>query len=202
MSPKILPLPEPRHDGGVSLVAALRQRCSIREFGDAALTLGELSQLLWAAQGITHGDGFKTAPSAGALYPLELYVAAGRVQDFENGVYKYRSREHRLIRIVQEDIRQALAAAALEQSCVSEGAAVLAFSAVVERTTRRYGQRGIRYVHMEAGHAAQNVLLQATALGLGAVVMGAFDDARVQQVMAMAEGEYALYLMPVGRAAR
>jgi SagB-type dehydrogenase family enzyme len=101
--------------------------------------------------------------------------------------------------IKQEDIRPALAAAALEQSCISESAAVLVFSAVVERTTRKYGQRGIRYVHMEAGHAAQNVFLQATALGIGAVVVGAFDDAQIQRIMAMAEGEHALYLMPIGR---
>jgi SagB-type dehydrogenase family enzyme len=177
----------------------LRQRCSRREFGDAALTLGELAQLLWAAQGITHGDGFRTAPSAGALYPLEVYVVAGRIQDLDSGVYKYHPRAHQLTGIKQEDIRPALAAAALEQSCISEGAAVLVFSAVVERTTRKYGQRGIRYVHMEAGHAAQNVFLQATALGIAAVVVGAFDDAQIQQIMAMAEGEHALYLMPIGR---
>lgn len=199
MSSKTIHLPEPRHDSGVSLETALRQRSSIRDFSDAALPLGELSQLLWAAQGVTHGDGFRTAPSAGALYPLEVYVVAGRVQDFEKGVYKYQPRAHQLTRIIQEDIRPALAAAALEQSCVNEGAALLVFSAVMERTTRKYGQRGVRYVHMEAGHAAQNVFLQAAALGIGAVVVGAFDDARVQRLMAMPEGEHALYLMPIGK---
>jgi SagB-type dehydrogenase family enzyme len=199
MSSETIHLPVPRHDSGVSLEASLRQRSSIRDFSDAALTLGELSQLLWAAQGLTHGDGFRTAPSAGALYPLEVYVVAGRIQDFENGVYKYRHRTHQLTRIIQEDLRPALAAAALEQSCVKEGAALLVFSAVTERTTRKYGQRGIRYVHMEAGHAAQNVFLQAAALGIGAVVVGAFDDAQVHRLMTMPVGEHVLYLMPVGR---
>ena len=199
MSSKTIHLSEPRHDSGVALEAVLRQRRSIREFSDTALTLGELSQLVWAAQGITHGDGFRTAPSAGALYPLEVYVVAGRVQDLACGVYKYRPREHQLTRIKEEDLRPALATAALEQSCVNDGAALLVFCAVPERTTRKYGQRGIRYVDMEAGHAAQNVFLQATALGIGAVVVGAFDDAQVQQIMGTAEGEHALYMMPVGR---
>ncbi len=198
-SAKVIHLPEPRHDSGIALEAALRQRRSIRGFSDTALTLVELAQLLWAAQGVTHGDGFRTAPSAGALYPLEVYVAAGRIQDLDGAVYKYHAHAHQLTRVIQEDLRPALAAAALEQSCINHGAAVLMFSAVVERTTGKYGQRGIRYVHMEAGHAAQNVFLQATALGIGAVVVGAFDDARVQRLVAMAEGEHALYLMPVGR---
>lgn len=199
MSSETICLPEPRHDSGISLEAALRQRSSIRDFSDAALTLGELSQLLWAAQGITHGDGFRTAPSAGASYPLELYVVAGKIRDFETGAYKYHHHAHRLTRIVQDDLRPALAAAALEQSCAKEGAALLVFSGVMERTMRKYGQRGARYVHMEAGHAAQNVLLQAAALGVGAVVLGTFDDARVHQVLAMPQGEHALYLLPVGR---
>ena len=199
MSSKTFHLPEPRHDGSVSLEAVLRQRSSVRDFSNAALTSSELSQLLWAAQGVTHGDGFRTAPSAGALYPLEIYVVAGRIQDVENGVYQYQPRTHQLTRIKHEDIRPALAAAALEQSCVNEGAALLVFSAVMERTTRKYGQRGIRYVHMEAGHAAQNVFLQAAALGIGAVVVGAFDDARVHRLMAMAEEERVLYLMPLGK---
>lgn len=199
MSPKTIHLPGPRHDGGVSVAAALRQRCSIRDFSDAALTLGELAQLLWAAQGVTHGDGLRTAPSAGALYPLEVYVVAGRIQGLNGGVYKYRPRAHHLTGIKQEDLRPALAAAALGQSSVNDCAALMVFSAVVERTTGKYGRRGIRYVHMEAGHAAQNVFLQATALGIGAVVVGAFDEARVQRLMAMPEGEDALYLMPIGR---
>ena len=135
MSSKTFHLPEPRHDGSVSLEAVLRQRSSVRDFSNAALTSSELSQLLWAAQGVTHGDGFRTAPSAGALYPLEIYVVAGRIQDVENGVYQYQPRTHQLTRIKHEDIRPALAAAALEQSCVNEGAALLVFSAVMERTT-------------------------------------------------------------------
>lgn len=188
-----------RDDGGVSLEEALRRRCSIRDFSDMALTLGEVSQLLWAAQGVTHGDGLRTAPSAGALFPLEVYVAAGRVRGIDGGVYKYRPAAQQLTGINPEDMRPALAAAALDQPCVSGCAALLVFSAVTERTTRKYGERGTRYVHMEAGHAAQNAFLQATALGIGAVMVGAFDDERVRRLMAMAEGEHPLYLMPFGR---
>jgi SagB-type dehydrogenase family enzyme len=179
----------------------MRHCCSTRVFSAAALTLGELGQLLWAAQGVTHGDGLRTAPSAGALYPLEVYVVAGRISDLDDGVYKYQPGAHHLTVIKQQDLRPALAGAALEQSSVSECAALLVFAAVTARTTRKYGRRGSRYVHMEAGHAAQNVFLQATALGLGAVVVGAFDDARVRGVMALPVGEEALYLMPVGRPA-
>ena len=202
MSPRSIDLPAARRDGGVSLEAALHHRCSTRDFNAAALTLGELGQLLWAAQGVTHGDGLRTAPSAGALYPLEMYVVAGRIRDLDDGVYKYRPGAHHLTVIKQQDLRPALAAAALEQFSVSECAALLVFAAVLARTTRKYGRRGSRYVHMEVGHAAQNVFLQATALGLGAVVVGAFDDARVRGIMALPEGEEALYLMPVGRPAQ
>ncbi len=144
----------------------------------------------------------RTAPSAGALYPLEVYVVVGRVQDLEGGVYKYRPRAHQLTRINEEDLRPALAAAALEQTWMNESAALLVFSAVSERTTRKYGHRGIRYVHMEAGHAAQNVFLQASALNIAAAVVGAFEDARVHRIMMMGAGEQVLYLMPVGRPAR
>ena len=202
MSPRTIDLPEARRDGDVSLEAALHHRRSIRDFSGAALTLGEVGQLLWAAQGVTHGDGLRTAPSAGALYPLEVYVIAGRIRDLDDGVYKYQPDAHHLTVINQQDLRPALAAAALEQSSVSECAALLVFAAVTARTTGKYGRRGSRYVHMEAGHAAQNAFLQATVLGLGAVMVGAFDEARVKGIMALPEGEEVLYLMPAGRPAQ
>lgn len=192
-------LPAPRQDSGFSLERALHERRSVREFGKTALTQQEVSQLLWAAQGITSRDGLRTAPSAGALYPLELYLAAGNVQNLDPGIYKYVSAGHKLKKIMAGDQRRELAAAALGQDCVANAAAVLVFTAVERRTTRKYGSRGVRYMHIEVGHAAQNVFLQATALGLGAVVVGAFDDDRLRETLKLPEGEAPLYLMPLGR---
>lgn len=192
-------LPEPQYDSNVSLEESLLQRRSIRSYTDEPLMLQELSQLLWAAQGITEAGGFRTAPSAGALYPLELYVVVGDVQDLTPGVYRYQPDGHQLTKIMDGDRRGELASAALGQGCVKEGAAAFVFAAVYERTTGKYGERGIRYVHMEVGHAAQNLCLQATALGLGAVTVGAFSDEQVTRVLNLPEGEQPLYIIPVGR---
>jgi SagB-type dehydrogenase family enzyme len=193
-------LPEPRFEGGPPLERALRERRSVRGFQSAPLTLDEISQLLWAAQGITDGDGGRTAPSAGALYPLEIYVIVGNVTSLNPGVYKYRPRAHELVKRREEDWRSALADAALNQSCVGSGAAVLVFTAVYERVTGTYGRRGVRYTDMEAGHAAQNVHLQAVALGLGAVAVGAFEDNAVRSILRAEKNERPLYIIPVGRA--
>lgn len=192
-------LPAPRRSGAVSLEETLQKRRSIRQYKDEPVTLAEIGQLLWAAQGITNEAGGRTAPSAGALYPLEVYVAAGRVTDLAPGIYKYRTREHKLVRIRSGDLRAELAAAALGQQQIARGPATFVFSGVYARTAGRYKERTLRYVHMEAGHAAQNLCLQAVALGLGAVVMGAFDDGRVQRVAGMPGEEAALYLVTVGR---
>lgn len=194
-------LPPPRARGEVALERALRLRRSVRDYAATALTLAEAAQLLWAAQGVTAGDGRRTAPSAGALYPLELYLVAGRVQGLEAGVYRYLSQGHRRTRLVAEDVRAELAAAALGQGCVATAPAVLVFAAVERRTTRKYGDRGHQYVRLEAGHAAQNAFLQAAALGLGAVMVGAFDDAAVRRLLRLPEEETPLYLMPIGRPA-
>jgi SagB-type dehydrogenase family enzyme len=191
-------LPAPRLSGALSVEQALRTRRSVRAFADAPLTLLEVGQLLWAAQGITQA-GNRTAPSAGALYPLELYVAAGRVEGLTAGVYRYLAAGHRLQRVLTRDVRVELSQAALGQDCVRDAPAVLVFAAVERRTTRKYGARGVRYVHMEVGHAAQNAFLQVTALGLAAVVIGAFDDTAVQESLALPPQESALYLLPVGR---
>jgi SagB-type dehydrogenase family enzyme len=198
-SAEIIPLPPPRRDGEITVERALQQRRSRREFRKAPLNIPDLSQLLWSAQGITHEQGLRTAPSAGALYPLEVYVVVGTVENLPAGVYQYRPHTHQLKRISKEDKRSELASAALDQEYVENNAVVLVFSAVENRTTDKYGRRGIRYIHMEAGHAAQNVFLQAVSLGLGTVAVGAFDDDRVQQIMQMPEGEIPLYLMPIGK---
>lgn len=192
-------LPAPRADGGDALGRAFGARRSAREFGPGALTLQEVSRLLWAGQGASGGDGLRTAPSAGALYPLELHLALGRVDGLEPGVYRYLPDRHRLAHTREGDVRRALAAAAWDQTWIADAAAVLVIAAVEQRTTRKYGGRGVRYVHFEAGHAAQNVALEAAALGLGTVTVGAFDDDRVGELLVLPEGEAPLYIMPLGR---
>ena len=192
-------LSEPRYVSNTSVEEALSRRRSIRSYEDGPLTLRDLSQLLWAAQGVTDPRGFRTAPSAGALYPLEVYVAAGNVTNLPNGIYKYKPYEHQLVRIAEGDKRIELSRAALGQSSIREGAAVIVFSAVYERTTVKYGKRGIRYVHIEVGHAAQNVYLQAVSSNLGTVIVGAFYDDEVKKIMGMRENEEPLCLMPAGK---
>ena len=192
-------LPAPRFEGGISIEEAMHQRRSIREFTPQGVDLNEISQLLWAAQGITHGDGLRTAPSAGALYPLEIYLVAGKVRGLETGVYHYRPDDHALEETLEGDVRKALARAALGQNWIRDAPAVLVFTAIYSRTTKKYGKRGKRYVRIEVGHAGQNVFLQATAMGLGTVVVGAFTDSSVSQVLQLEDGEQPLSLMPVGR---
>jgi SagB-type dehydrogenase family enzyme len=198
-SAEIITLPPPRVDGEVSVERALQQRRSRREFNKALLSIQDISQLLWSAQGITDEQGLRTAPSAGALYPLEVYLVVGTVENISPGVYRYRPHAHQLKRVSKGDKRSDLASAALDQEYVENGAVVLVFSGVENRTTGKYGRRGIRYIHMEAGHAAQNVFLQAESLGLGMVPVGAFDDKKVQRIMQMPEGEHPLYLIPIGK---
>lgn len=192
-------LPAPRHSSRISVEMALQQRRSFREYLDLPVTLADVSQLLWAAQGITSKNGYRTAPSAGALYPLEVYLVAGHVTGLPVGVYKYRPRTHTLVTIAAGDLRSDLASAALGQHPVKDGAIVLVLAAVYEHTTAKYGRRGGQYVHMEVGHVAQNVYLQTISLALGTVFIGAFHDDRVKDLLQMPDAEYPLGLMPVGR---
>jgi SagB-type dehydrogenase family enzyme len=195
----VIQLPEPNRDGKTSLESILARRRSIREFNPRPLTLAEVSQLLWAAQGITGLEGRRTAPSAGALYPLEVFLVAGKEGAVPAGVYRYRPQEHRLVGVVAGDQRVQLAAAALEQEWMSDAPVTIAIAAVYERTARKYRQRAESYVPMEVGHAAQNIHLQAEALDLGTVVVGAFDEAGVKRVLNLAANEDPLCLMPVGK---
>lgn len=197
----IFRLPGPMRSGGPSLEEALWGRRSIRDYSKEPLTLQELSQLLWAAQGITDPRGLRTAPSAGATYPLEVYAVVGAVEGLGAGVYKYRPEDHSLLMVGEGDRRAELAEAALGQGWVRGAAIGIVIAADYGRTTSRYGERGVRYVHMEAGHAAQNLLLQAAALGLGAVPVGAFDDDGVAAVIGAPPNERPLYVIPVGRRA-
>ncbi len=196
---RLVVLPSPRASGLMSLEEALYRRRSVREFAAAPLTLTQLGQLLWAAQGITQpAGGLRTAPSAGALYPLEVYAAVSRVAGLPPGVYRYIPESHGLELVTEEPVSRRLCDAALSQPAIGAAPLTLALTAVFSRTTAKYGERGRRYVVLEAGHAAENVCLQAVALGLGAVPTGAFDDHAVGLVLELGFGEEPLYLLPVG----
>lgn len=187
-------LPQPSGGGGDSLESVLSMRRSHREFSAESLTELEISQLLWAAQGVTADWGGRTAPSAGALYPLELYVLT------RDAYSHYRPQGHRLELLARSDLRGELAAAALHQPAVRTAPFALVITAVYERTVRKYGSRGRRYVQLEAGHTAQNVLLQAVALGLAAVPIGAFDDQHVAEALRLPGDHAPLSIVAVGHA--
>jgi len=191
-------LTAPRGTSEVSIEQALLTRRSLRSFAPTPLTLAEVSQLLWAAQGITDERGRRTAPSAGALYPLELYLVAGNVTGLPSGVYRYRPAEHKLVPVAAGD-RRAEVAAACRQGWVAEAPASVAFTAVYARTAKKYGDRSARYVPIEVGAAAENLALQAVALGLGTTVVGAYDDARLAAALGSAAEEQPLAVLPVGR---
>ncbi len=186
-------LSEPRTEGPLSLEETLAKRRSVREFTGDPLTWEQISQLLWAAQGITDKNGWgRTAPSAGALFPLEVYVITS------DGAFRYLPDKHEAEKLTDEDLRLKLSIAALAQESVRDAGADIVIAAVYERTALKYGRRAERYVEMEAGHACQNILLQAVALGLGAVPVGAFHDDRVQEILNLPEDHKPLYIVPVG----
>jgi SagB-type dehydrogenase family enzyme len=190
----------PRPDlGGLPLAAALAARRSVRDYADAPITLDQASQLLWAAQGITDRGGYRTAPSAGATFPLEVHLVAGNVESLAPGLYRYEPHGHRLHPVAEGDRRAEIGVIANDQGWIADGACVLVLAAVLGRTEGRYGRRALRYVRLEAGHAAQNVLLQAVALGLGAAVVGAFDDAGLGDALALGPDEAAEYMIAIGR---
>lgn len=197
---KKIKLPKPRYKSTISVEEAILNRRSIRSYSDESLKLEEISQLLWSAQGITDDRrNLRAAPSAGALYPLETYIVVGNVSSLEKGIYRYDPLNHEIIKFKEGDCRSELSLAALGQSCVRSGAVSIVFAAVYGRITGKYGERGIGYTYMEAGHAAQNVYLQAETLELGTVVVGAFIDDKVKDVIGMKEEETPLYILPVGK---
>jgi len=185
-------LPLPREQGSLSLEQAIARRRSVRSFTDQGLSDAELSQLLWAAQGMTDPRGFRAAPSAGALYPLELYVISTA------GFYHYQTQGHQLELLTEDDLRLAVWKVGLEQNALRDAPVVFLIAAVFQRTAAKYGARAERYVYLEAGHAAQNLLLQAAALGLGAVPIGAFYDDELQVSLSLPADHKPLYLIPVG----
>jgi SagB-type dehydrogenase family enzyme len=200
-------LPSPKTADSVSVEEALTKRRSYRHFQKRELSAEQLSQILWAAYGITKPvpdrpllrGGLRTAPSAGALYPFEMYVVVGNVTGIEPGLYKYLSQEHKLVRAIDKDIREALSAAALGQMMVRDAPVTVVYCAVFSRMTQKYGERGReRYVCMDLGHSAQNIYLQAEALHLGTCGVGAFKDSSVSALLQLPTEEEPLYLMPVG----
>jgi SagB-type dehydrogenase family enzyme len=195
--PKVIDLPEPTLKGTVTVEETLARRRSVRSFTAEPLTIQELGQLAWAAQGITFPSrGFRTAPSAGALYPIELYVVTA------DGLYHYVPQEHKLRVLNESDLRGDLARAAGGQSSVRAAAADFVVTAVHERTTRKYTDRGNRYVHFEVGHVGQNIHLQAVALGLGSVPIGGFREERVKSALSLPPDHEPLYIIPVGHPVR
>lgn len=193
-----LALPAPRIDGTVSLERTLQDRRSVRAFAARPLDLTTVGQLLWAAQGLTHPQGLRTAPSAGATFPLELYLVAGEVDGLTAGLYHYRPDGHELVPVAAGDIRGELAAAALGQSWLESAPVSVVVVAVPERTAQRYGQRATRYVAMEVGAVVQNIQLQGAALDLGSTFIGAFTDATVGRLLGLGRGEEPLAIVPIG----
>ena len=196
-------LPSPSQQGSISLEEAIARRRSIRQFTSQPISQSQLSQILWAAQGTSDTPWTRTVPSAGATYPLEIFVVCGTncIEQIGEGIYHYNVDSHSLTLHYRGDVRLELARAALEQEFIYEAPVDIVICAIYERTLRRYGTRGERYVHIEVGHAGQNVYLQATALGLATVAIGAFYDEPVREALRLDKQYRPLYIMPVGRPA-
>lgn len=203
----MIKLPAPKLKSSVSVEETMLNRRSIRDFKPDPLSLDQVSQVLWAAYGITKEmstpsflrGGLRTAPSAGALYPLEIYVVVGNVKGLEKGIYKYLPEGHFLMKTYDQDVRKELAEAALNQEFIQQAPISLFYSAVFSRTTKKYKSRGReRYVCMDLGHSAENVCLQVVAMGLGTCAVGAFEDRMVSNVMMIPDEEEPLYIMPIG----
>ncbi|MBS3767858.1 MAG: SagB/ThcOx family dehydrogenase [Candidatus Cloacimonetes bacterium] len=201
-------LSEPSYDSKTSVEEALKNRRSVREYKDTELKLKQMSQILWSAYGITKPmpnapeflrGGFKTAPSAGALYPLEIYLITDNVDGLMAGIYKYIPQGHKLILVKQGEYKTQLVQAAYGQDWIKQAPAILVYTAVYDRTTDKYGERGRnRYVGIDLGHSGQNVYLQCESLGLATCAVGAFDDEMVQNIVDAHKDETALYIMPLG----
>ena len=195
----MIKLPEPRYESNVSIEETLVKRRSVRDYTREPLTLTEVSQLLWAAQGTTSDGIYRAAPSAGALYPLEVYMIAGNIEGLDAGAYRYKPKGHELVMFLEGDMRSRLTDAALGQGPVRNAAIDIVLTSVYDRITRKYGDRGVRYALIEIGHVGQNICLQATAMDLGSVCIGAFYDDQVRALLKLPEEEAPLYIIPVGR---
>ena len=201
MPENIISLPECTHPG-MSLEEALRLRRSVRHFSATPLTTAQVGQLLFAAQGqVEDADGrpLRTAPSAGGTYPMELIVAVRDVAGLDAGLYRYLPEVHGLRLCAAGDVSTELMHACLSQPWVARAQAVVIVTGSPERIRPRYGDRSAQYIFLEAGHLAQNLLLQATALGLGAVPVGSFTEERLQALLHLDRAwETIVYVIPVG----
>ena len=194
-------LKQPVLDGSISLEKAIKQRRTIRSFGYQPITFQQLSQILWAAQGITGVSDFgRAAPSAGALYPLDVYTVVGKnsIETLDSGVYHYNPRGHSIRKVADEDRRKDIAIASLRQMWMGEAPVLIVLTAEYHRINIKYGNRGIRYAHMEVGHVGQNIFLQCQALGLSAGIVGAFHDREVAKILRANKDHEPLIIIPVG----
>ncbi len=196
---KVIALPKPSLKGEVSLEEVIFMRRSTRVFSSRTITKSQLSQLLWASQGITRGY-YRTVPSAGATYPLEIYVLLGEagVESLAEGVYRYVPEKHFIIHHLPGDLRKRLCSACLGQDFIRRAPLSFVVCSDYSRTTATYGERGVRYVQMEVGHLGQNLALQGEALGLSSVMVGAFRDEDVSRVLNSPVELKPLYVIPVG----
>lgn len=193
-------LPEPKLKGDISVEAALSKRRSVREYSNKPLSLGDVSQLLWAAQGITDpSSGGRTAPSAGATYPMEIYMSVRSAENLKSGIYWYNVKDHSIVLYKEGDFSKQLEEACLGQSIIGNSSINIILTAVFQRTAKRYGDRGEQYVYVEAGHIGQNIYLQAESLNLGTVMSGAFTDKMVKEVLSLPKAHVPLAVMPVGK---
>ena len=200
---EVMKLPEPKLVGDASLEKAIYHRRTMRSFDGKALTLKQCSQIFWAAQGITEPGGFKrAAPSAGALYPMDVYGVIGNncIEKLHAGVYHYTPAGHTLSLVQEGDKRKDVAEASLWQMWMAHAPLTLVITAEYSRIMVKYGQRGIRYAMIEAGHIGQNIFLQAAALGIAAGIVGAFEDQEIIRVLGIGKTHEPLLIMPVGYA--
>ena len=196
----IIQLSSPMYESSTSVEEALLNRRSVRDYKTESLSLSEVSQILWSAQGIADtAEGLRTAPSAGALYPLEIYLVAANVKDLNPGIYKYSPQDHTLQKISEGDKRDEISNASLKQESITSASAIVVITAIYERTSVKYGKRTERYVNMEVGHVGQNIYLQAVSLGLGTVMIGAFTDEALKKVINLPDYEHPLALYPLGK---
>lgn len=201
MKQTIIKLPPPQLKGKISLEEAIAKRRSVRKYCSESLTLSQLSQILWSAQGITGAGRLRAAPSAGATYPLEIFAFVGKqaIEGLQAGIYHYDVDSHSLVLHQPGDLRRGLAGVALDQGFIANAPVDIIICALYSRTSYTYGRRGERYVHMEVGHVGENIHLQAVALGLATVQVGAFDDEEVRKVLGVEEQIKPLYIMPIGK---
>jgi len=197
----VIKLPSPQLKGKMSLEEAIASRRSVRRYRSEPLTPSQLSQILWSAQGITGAGRLRAAPSAGATYPLEIFAFIGKqaIEGLQAGIYHYDVDSHSLVLHQPGDLRKELARAALDEGFIANAPLDIVICALYPRTSYRYGRRGERYVHMEVGHVGENIHLQAVALGLATVEVGAFDDEEVREVLGVEEQIKPLYIMPIGK---